>query len=118
MPGMRPAYFTKLIFFLMPMGMPRGYIMDQWTSSSVNLLFVEKIVKTAVQRTYLKSGSVKISESVLDKNTEFEYETYCQAVEFLAAELGDISPEEAEEMMFSQGRGRGLWRSYLISNRV
>ena len=44
LPGMGPAYFTKLIFFLLP-GNPRGYIMDQWTASSVNLVFDKKIIK-------------------------------------------------------------------------
>lgn len=38
--GMRPAYFTKLICFVNPK--LKGYIMDQWTSKSINLLFDNK----------------------------------------------------------------------------
>jgi hypothetical protein len=118
MPGMRPAYFTKLIFFLTPAGVKKGYIMDQWTSASVNLLFNQRLVQTTIQKIVLKSGKLKLSEFVLDKNTEIDYERYCQAVEHLASKLGDASPESVEEMMFSEGRGKGEWRNYLISKRV
>ena len=42
--GMGPAYYTKLIFFARPRADNDscgtvGYIMDQWTSLSINLLF-------------------------------------------------------------------------------
>jgi len=40
--GMGAAYFTKLIFFCEPDH--KGYIMDQWTSKSINLLTGEEIV--------------------------------------------------------------------------
>ncbi len=117
MPGMRPAYFTKLIFFLMPMGLKKGYIMDQWTSASVNLLFSQRLVQTYIQKTVISNGCLKISETVLDKNTENDYEKYCQAVEYLAYKLGGVSPDYAEQMMFSEGRGQGEWRNYLKSKR-
>ena len=40
--GMGPAYFTKLICFVNPN--LKGFIMDPWTSKSINLLFENKIV--------------------------------------------------------------------------
>ena len=41
--GMGAAYFTKAIFFCIPES--KGYIMDQWTSKSVNLIFDKEIIK-------------------------------------------------------------------------
>ena len=44
--GIGPAYFTKLIYFLMPEtpDMPRGYIMDQWVGCAINILTQKDIV--------------------------------------------------------------------------
>lgn len=116
LPGLGPAYFTKLIFFLMPDGKMTGYIMDQWTSVSVNLLFKQVIVHTSVQKNFKDDGSFKASEFVMDSNSHIQYEHYCQAVEWLAKNL-NISPERTEEMMFSEGRGKGVWRNYVIEQR-
>ena len=98
---MTAAYFTKLIFFC-----PRqhdGYIMDQWTSKSVNLIFDEKIVDLS------KAGFVT------DTNNADKYERFCRCIEELGEAAG-WEPEETELRIFSEGRGRGAWRNYVIEN--
>jgi hypothetical protein len=116
LPGLGPAYFTKLIFFLMTDRERPGYIMDQWTSASVNLLFEQTIVHTTVQKNFKNDGSFKVSEFVNDSNSQQQYDKFCQAVECLAKKL-DVSSERTEEMMFSEGRGRGVWRNYVVKQR-
>lgn len=98
LPGMTAAYFTKLIFFCSPSH--DGYIMDQWTSKSVNLLYDDQTVR-------LSSKGF-----VTDKNDADIYELFCQRVEGIARHL-NCSPEEAEVRMFSAGRGKGRWRNYV-----
>jgi hypothetical protein len=44
-PGIGPAYFTKLLYFFSPA--PTNYIMDQWTARSVNLVTGRKVVLMA-----------------------------------------------------------------------
>lgn len=116
LPGMGPAYFTKLIFFLMPDDKSKGYIMDQWTSASVNLLFERPLIDTSTLKTKKQDGSLKVAEIVKDSNTHIQYEMFCQSVEWLAKKI-NVSPELAEEMMFSEGRGNGTWRNYVIDQR-
>lgn len=119
--GMGPAYFTKLIFFLMPSTMPRGYIMDQWTSASVNLLSGARMVE--MNRSFFQlKRSKRVFETVSDKNTSRNYESYCDYVEILSNMLtidtkNTVDPDKVEEMLFSKGRGQGKWRSYLVSHR-
>jgi len=114
--GMGPAYFTKLIFFLSPNTLPRGFIMDQWTSTSVNLLFDRKIIETQLQKTRKKNGMVKLSEFVTDKNTKENYLNYCKCVELIATRLTK-DPASIEEMLFSEGRGKINWRKYVVDQR-
>jgi len=101
--GMGPAYYTKLIFFLMP-NKPMGYIMDQWTSRSINLLFEPKIIKTSIDK--------KLAHTVKDTNTADNYEMFCVCVEKIAEKM-KLTPQTIEMMMFSTGRGKGKWRNYL-----
>lgn len=115
-PGMGPAYFTKLIFFLMPARSNRGYIMDQWTSASVNLLSDKKMVLTYMYKLINKKSKDKYYEIVLNTNTSDNYEKFCVFVELVANKL-EIRPDQAEQMMFSKGRGEGAWRNYLIEQR-
>lgn len=116
LPGMGPAYFTKLIFFLMPDDQSKGYIMDQWTSVSVNLLFEKPLIDTTVLKIKKQDGSFRVAEIVKDSNSHLQYEMFCQSVEWLAKKI-NVSPELAEEMMFSEGRGNGTWRNYVIDQR-
>lgn len=112
MKGMGPAFFTKLIFFVMHGQDNQGYIMDQWTGASVNLLSESKIVK-------LKQTKNKDSffETVSDKNTSADYENFCKYIENVAAECKE-DPVKVELAMFSQGRGQGTWRNYVVSSRL
>lgn len=101
--GMGPAYYTKLIFFLHPFH--DGYIMDQWTGSSINLLFPPKVVSLSSQF------------HVNDHNTADDYEDYCKCIESLSHTLIK-KPEIVEQMLFSYGgRNKGKWRKYVIENR-
>lgn len=112
--GMGPAYYTKLIFFCGPDH--DGYIMDQWTSLSVNLLFSsgEKPVVDMVSTVF---RGVR-TDTVTDRNKPEDYEAFCRGVEFLADRLEVEKPETVEEWLFSKGgRNPGPWRKYVKDNR-
>lgn len=99
--GMGPAYFTKLIFFCSPRH--DGYIMDQWTSKSINLIYGDNIVDLY--------GLGFVS----DKNDTQTYVRFCLAVEKLA-KIGGWSPEETEIRLFYEGRNKGEWRKYVMEH--
>lgn len=110
--GMGPAYYTKLIFFAHPAH--DGYIMDQWTSLSVNLL-----VESPSPLVALTSGQVRgvRYDRVTDANSAETYERFCSAIDQLAQALG-LSAEQVETRMFSQGGKRpGVWRRYVRAHR-
>lgn len=109
--GMGPAYFTKLIYFFgwaasaFSKPQHQGFIMDQWTARSANLLLNNPHF---VKLTKLKS--------VADNNTDSDYENFCCFIEHLARRL-NIEPEAAEIRIFSKGgRAKGEWRQYLLNN--
>jgi hypothetical protein len=122
LPGMGPAYFTKLIFFLMPRAgnskRPIGYIMDQWTACSVNLLLDDpSAIRTDAM--YSWAGPTKIGSQyvVSDHNGAEQYEHFCQAVEALAAAL-QLPPEATELLLLSEGGRNPLpWRGYVKQHR-
>jgi len=102
LPGLGIGYFTKLICFLNPN--LNGYILDQWTGKSINLLWNEPLVQ------------ISNLGWVTDNNTPETYEHFCQRLEHLAVEL-EVEPLEAEERIFSVGgRNPGQWRQYLNHN--
>lgn len=114
LPGMGPAYFTKLIFFLLPKG-NRGYIMDQWTSASINLIYSKPIVITSIAKRGTNGNA--LDETVSDKNSSENYDEFCKKVNEIAKKLG-VEPEHAEEIMFSiGGRTPGDWRMHVIAER-
>lgn len=97
--GMGAAYFTKLIFFCDPNH--RGFIMDQWTAKSVNLICGKKIVD-------LQGGYVS------KKNDSDVYERFCNIIEDIARNFTK-SGEEIEIAMFSKGgRKKQAWRQYVF----
>lgn len=105
--GIGPAFFTKVIFFMAPQR--DGYIMDQWTARSVNLLASRKIVRLN-------------GRWVSKRNDGKNYEDYCGFVEELVPMLREryskVNGEWVEMALFSQG-GRakvGPWRRYLLQN--
>lgn len=100
--GMGPAYFTKLICFVNPS--LKGYIMDQWTSKSINLLFKNKII------------ALTNSGHVADKNSSAIYEDFCHKIEYLA-DLLNLKPIDIEENLFSNGGiNKGKWRKFVVDN--
>ena len=85
MQGIRPAYYTKLIFFL---GDQSGLIMDQWTARSTNLL--------------LNSREIKLeSRLVSDDNSEEVYNKYLAFIAELKNELNIKTLAQTEELIFS-----------------
>ena len=120
-PGMGPAYFTKLIFFLAPRtdrSPAPGYIMDQWTACSVNLLLGNPdAVLTDCSYTWKKGAQRDSSYTVSEFNDGARYELFCSAIEALAKILG-LPPSEAELLLLSEGGKKPLtWRSYVKRHR-
>lgn len=104
-PGLGPSYFTKLIYFFRP-DADVGYIMDQWTGKSVNLLTGHHVV-----RMY---GAAPAAA-----NTSENYEGFCRVVDWLATHTG-CTGDELEQRLFSQNgqfrRPRGPWRAYVVKS--
>lgn len=99
--GMGAAYFTKLIFFCEPSH--QGFIMDQWTSKSTNLLCDKAVIH--------------LSQGYVSKKNDFQtYVQFCAVISDIAKRL-DISPENIEMSMFSSGgRKKEKWREYVVKN--
>lgn len=104
-PCLGPSYFTKLIYFFSPGEEPLGYIMDQWTGKSVNLITGHHVVR---MNGHAPSAS----------NTAENYDSYCKVVDFIATHC-DCSGDQIEQRLFStnaQGRRpRGAWRSHVVT---
>lgn len=108
--GIGPAFFTKLIFFANPKH--DGYIMDQWTSRSVNLLV-----------SGLPIVRMRTKNHVDPRNTADDYERYCQIVEDISRQSVSLvpgkplSPEEIERCLFSKGHPEPhRWRRHLLEH--
>jgi hypothetical protein len=100
--GMGPAYYTKLICFANPQ--LNGFIMDQWTAKSMNLLTDSDFIRLTYQ------GSVD------DRNPAATYERFCKAVEDLSTHT-NRNPLDTEEALFSYGgRRKGMWREFVVGN--
>jgi hypothetical protein len=107
-PGLGPAYFTKLISFVRPD--LNGYILDQFTARSVNLLLDQNIVPL-------------IGKNVSPKATSYHYENYCLCVDQLTIILNsEMSPRNridgsfVEYLLFGKSDGPMEWRNYLKRN--
>lgn len=110
LPGMGPAYFTKLIFF--GCAGREGYIMDQWTGRSINLLTNRQVVNLS-----WSSYRGRTSAQVSDQNTVRNYEEFCTLVDELSTIVGEGKTGcEIEAALFSEGRGKGNWRRYVKAN--
>ena len=100
LPGTGPAFYTKWICFLNPY--LNGYIMDQWTAKSVNILSGEIQIKLSA------------NGAVLNSNRPEQYEWYCRIIEALADRI-KRSPLDTEEALFSYGGyQKGIWRTYVL----
>lgn len=121
--GMGPAYFTKLIYFLMPdnSDAPRGYIMDQWVGCAINILNQKDIVfmDSASSNRWTKTGQLKPSDDyqVCNVNTFENYESFCRQIEMLSDEISH-KPDFTERLLMSKGGQKPLeWRVYIKENR-
>lgn len=106
LPGMGPAFFTKLIYFLGERAPSRGYIMDQWTALSANLL---------LGRNMIDLQKIGTSFRVSDSNSPATYDSFCDFIEQLASNLNE-SPDSAEMRIFSSGGSgsrTGKWRAHV-----
>ena len=131
--GMGPAYYTKLIFFLQKKH--NGYIMDQWTSRSMNLLRKDACRKIHLKRVYKKGEGKEDRKNYYvdsEKNDVCVYKAFCRDLEHLADRLskhfhdlntGDklqMKAEATEQLLFSRGNvvrvPLGNWRSYVLEN--
>ena len=118
--GMGPAYFTKLIYFLMPKNdakHPRGFIMDQWAGCSVNLLCGHGIVRLNSNTRWIKkAGDIRTETSfvVSDLNTGKQYEEFCSVIERLADQLGETVDQIDRTFISGGGKARSGWRKHLL----
>lgn len=114
LPGVGPAYYTKLLFFLCANG--TAYIMDQWTAKSVRLLTGGEI-PYLVPSTYQKKHRAFVCPH---QNTDAVYESFCIVIDRLAVEVSkhlgaEVTGAEVEERLFSRGYPHiGAWRKYVI----
>ncbi|WP_445956533.1 8-oxoguanine DNA glycosylase OGG fold protein [Yeosuana sp.] len=102
----QPAYFTKLIFFFTARRQNPGYIMDQWTAKSINMITGDLLVKLD------GSGIVKPS------NKGASYERFCNEVESLAIDF-KTDGAQIEQYLFDKGgktKDIGIWRAYVKAN--
>jgi hypothetical protein len=98
-PGLGPAYFTKLLYFFCPG--ENMYIMDQWTTKAVLLLTGVNIIK----HTGLGPSNT---------NTGNNYELFCRVIEELVPLIHANNGTEVEERLFSQGgRPRAAFRQLI-----
>ncbi|MNQ78653.1 hypothetical protein D3C85_935740 [compost metagenome] len=117
--GTGPAYFTKAIFFLQQSGQDRpGYIMDQWTAKSMELLQARapgqpRVHWDGCSRKVRRDGTVNWQATVARRNGVEVYERYCLFVDVLATRT-KRAPEVIEEALFA-GRG-SAWRAHTMAH--
>jgi hypothetical protein len=93
-----PSFFTKLLYFFSPV--PSFYIMDQWTSRSVNLLVGREVVR-------LDQGGPHWS------NRGGNYQAFCEEIDLMAGLLACLGAQ-VEERLFSHGKPHPWpWRRYV-----
>ena len=107
-PGLGPAYFTKLMYFMTEES-EHNFILDQWTARSANLLTSIGDNKKGGVVCLQKSGKTM---NVTRRNDGHHYKQYCELVEKLATMIGGADPFAVEQAMFSGG-GNHRWRAYL-----
>jgi hypothetical protein len=121
--GLGPAYFTKLIYFLMPRkkgSAPTGYIMDQWVGCAINLLAGRDLVLMDATFHYQIVRKKLVRPSVFivsDVNGAENFEAYCRQIEAVAEQIGR-TPDEAElHLMSKGGPNPDPWRKYVKDHR-
>ena len=114
--GIGPAYFTKIIYFWTHNSKDRGYILDQWTARSTNLIFGEPLVILDKFQRF---------QRVSDANNEKHYDKFCIGIELVTKALKSfnethhlvMSSDEVQRKMFSAGGKRKVsWRAFVLSH--
>lgn len=98
--GLGIASYTKLICFLNPE--LNGYILDQWTAKSINLIFEDNIVKL-------------YGQWVSEYNNDQTYERYCSAIDEIASRLNCSGIEVVERLSSFEG-GSDAWLNYVLKH--
>ncbi|MEP7172698.1 MAG: hypothetical protein ABI705_04320 [Aestuariivirga sp.] len=124
LPGMGPAYFTKLIYFLMPRdGTDRqllGYIMDQWAGCSINLLFQSDIVLMDSSFNWVSGRHglrQKVNFLVSNQNTSVRYNRFCTAIDVLSMHFKRDGDYIDRALIANGGREVAPWRNHVIARR-
>lgn len=120
LPGMGPAYYTKIIFFASQLA--DAYILDQWTARSIHMLTKQRswpsvqIDHTSKKKAEKTLRYQELRVTVTDRVTSEDYEQYCKLVEELARIL-KLPSHAVEERMFGKGgKSPSLWREHLMNN--
>ena len=120
-PGLGPAFFTKLLYFFdsslpaipappanpppaapLPPNQP-CYILDQWAAKSVNLLINNYVVRMS-------------GDTVANTNNRGNYAAFCWEVEQMGLMLGQPG-QQIEERLFSRGgHDPWQWRGHCKAN--
>lgn len=130
-PGMGPAFFTKLIYFLASR-LPQiqvGYIMDQWAGYSINLLTGKRIVRFEHSLTIMDSkesekidveNDIKVTSTVSNKNTGADYKRFCDSIDALRVNMGNGWDHTSIDcaLVSSGGRRPEPWRKYVVNSRI
>ncbi|RYF88522.1 MAG: hypothetical protein EON95_20215 [Caulobacteraceae bacterium] len=117
--GTGPAYFTKAIFFLQTAAPDRrGYIMDQWTAKSMELLQAPDPAAPIVHwdgrvRKIRRDGSSNWQAVVSRRNEVEVYDRFCRFVRHLADTL-EREADHVEEAMFAGGDAD--WRRHTMAH--
>lgn len=115
LPGMGPAYFTKLIHFACPKA--KGYILDQWTARSVHALTNQAswpAVQVSVRATSINPSSLRVR--VIDRVSAADYEDYCDWIDSLATHLLIPGVEVEEKLFSSGGKNPHEWRKHVLAD--
>lgn len=123
--GMGPAYYTKLIYFLMPRSAdkPVGYIMDQWLGCSVNLICAQEVVLMDSSISWVSNRGRIVQQAhsrVSPLNTGSHYERFCRAVEMVADQLAEGWTADTAELalMSKGGKKPDKWRAHVVRHRL
>jgi len=106
LPGLRPATYCSLIYFLRPK--QDGYMLSSHTAKSVNLLASQEVILLN------KSGYPT------DDNSSIRYEAYCQLIDAIGRSYpgGQMTGGDIEERLQSEDEPLGEWREYLQNHEV
>lgn len=119
LPGMGPAYFTKILFFASPL--QDAYILDQWTARSMHILSGQGTYP-AVRKDYMSASKALRHNApgmlrliVDDKVSAADYVDYCNQVDSLSMSLGWQAHQTEERLFSSGGRVPHPWRNQVMT---